>query len=110
MDTWASVHLDWIACGRPDLPAPELALMRLIDAGEASGWRRRERQAHDNDMKHAATRLLELLRAMGFTVRLRGDQPVAGPRGLVEPYLPELRALRAHIIAALRAIDRVGGP
>ena len=100
---WQHVYLEWIACGCPDLPAPEVAFMRLFAACEADGWRGREKGAHEAGLANAAETLVKFLRAIGARIALVDGVPVAGPRELIEPYLPEMRALREQTIAVLRA-------
>jgi hypothetical protein len=99
---WQHVYLEWIACGCPDLPPAEVAFMRLFAACEADGWRGREKGAHDKDLLRAARALVDFLRTIGARVALVDGQPIAGPRELIEPYLPEMRALREQTIAVLR--------
>lgn len=103
---WVSVWREWVAAGRPtDIPADELALLRLVEQAEADGWRDRERATHaaEIDRVAEARSLVSRLRRLGCTLTLgRTGQPsVRGPSEHVQPHLEELRFLRAEVMALL---------
>jgi hypothetical protein len=101
---WHNVYMLWIDAGCPDdIPAPELAMIRLQAVVERDGWRERERATHAAELLVAAERLVSMLTMLGCVVTLGDDgKPrIRGDRQLWTVYLPELTALREPITRLL---------
>lgn len=101
---WHGVYCAWVDAGCPtDIPAPELALIRLQAATERDGWREKERATHAAELRAAGEKLVHMLEAIGCRLYLGPDgRPrIGGERELWRPYEPELRALREPIATIL---------